>query len=330
MVETRVQTSDSGWRRGKGRRKNRIHTQKWSIYLGLAAILLLFTYLRFYPIIKVFYMSLFNWNMASGVTKFIGFTNFTRMFADKTFLAAMARTIYIGFIILLISLPVALAIACAIHRKVIGKSFFETSFFIPYIIPMVPVVIIWKWIFDTKYGLLNYILSWFGIANLPWLTHGELAEWAIIIITVWKNLGYCVLILSVGLSGISKDYYEAAEIDGASPWTVFRRITLPLLSPIIVYVSVIMLIRGFNVYTQAYILASDSSGSPGYIVRVIVYDMMENGFRFFKMGYAAAEAVVLFAIIFLLSIVQIFFGNEDRRDRLRLRWMERIRRRKTQ
>lgn len=309
------------------KRKNRIRSQNWTIYLGLALVLLLFSYLRFYPIVKVFYMGLFNWNMASGVHTFLGLENFSRMFSDKTFLAALWRTIYIGFAVLIITLPTALAISVAMNRHIRGKSFFQTCFFIPYIIPMVPVVIIWKWIFNTKYGLLNYILSWFGISNLPWLTNGPLAEWAIIIITVWKNLGYCILIFSVGLAGISKDYYEAADIDGASPWTVFRKITLPQLMPIIIYISVIMLIRGFNVYTQAYILASDSSGSPGFIVRVIVYDMMENGFRFFKMGYAASEAVVLFWIVFLLSMIQLFFGSEERRETWRLRRLERKRRR---
>ena len=130
--------------------------------------------------------------------------------------------------------------------------------------------------------------------------------------------------MSVGLAGIPRDYYEAAEIDGASVWAQFKRIALPLLMPVIVYVMVIMMIRGFNVYTQAYILASDSSGSPGYVVRVVVYDMMENGFRFFKMGYAAAEAVILFLIIFVLTFVQIIWGNEDRRDTI----MKRLRRRK--
>lgn len=312
------------------KRKNHIRTQRWSIYLGLAVVLLLFSYLRFYPILKVFFMSLFNWNMATDTAVFIGFDNFVRMFTDKTFLGALYRTIYMGFAILLVTLPVSLCVAAAIHRNIYGKAFFEASFFIPYIIPMVPVVIIWKWIFNTKYGLLNYFLSWFGIENLPWLTNSHLAEWAIVIITIWKNLGYCILIFSVGLAGISKEYYEAAEIDGATPLRTFRHITLPLLMPIIVFISVIILIRGFNVYTQAYILSSDSSGSPGYIVRVIVFDMIENGFRFFKMGYAAAEAVVLFAIVFLLSIVQLFFGSEERRDKWRIRLAERKYRRHAQ
>ena len=296
--------------------KNKIYKGRIAVYACFAMVILLFTILRFYPILKVFYMSLFNWNMATGSTKFIGMVNFENMFSNATFLGALWRTIYIGFAILLISLPVSLLIAVMIYRNFIGKSFVQTALFIPYIRPMVPVVVIWKWLFNTRYGLVNYVLNTFGFDSLPWLTQGNLAEWAIIIITIWKNLGYCVLILTVGMAGISRVYYEAADIDGASWWYTFWHITLPLLKPILVYTSVIMLIRGFNVYTQAYILCSDSSGSPGYIVRVLVYDLMENGFRFFKMGYAAAEAVVLFVIVLILSLVQFTVTNDGFVDRI--------------
>lgn len=306
-------------------RKRSISRVKYkSMYLGLTVIMLLFAYLRIFPIFKIFFMSMFNWNMATDAKEFIGLGNYSTMLKDSTFRGALYITFYIGLAIVLITVPLALAIAYAIHRNIKFKSYFETCFFIPYIIPMVPVVIMWKWIFNTKYGLLNYALSFLGIDKMAWLTNSDLAPWAIVIITVWKNLGYCILILSVGLAGIPRDYYEAAEIDGASAWAQFKRIALPLLMPVIVYVTVIMMIRGFNVYTQAYILASDSSGSPGYVVRVVVYDMMENGFRFFKMGYAAAEAVILFLIIFALTFVQIIWGNEDRRDAI----MKKLRRRK--
>lgn len=288
------------------------------MYMALGAVVLLFAVLRFFPILKLFYISLFNWNMATGMTKFIGLQNFFRMFGNSAFLATLWRTVYMGFEILLITVPLGLLIANAINRKIIAKPAIQTGLFIPYIMPMVPSVIIWKWMFNTEYGLVNYLLSFAGIGKMSWLANGSLAEWAIVIITVWKNLGYCVLILTVGLAGISRTYYEAAEMDGASGWHTFWRITVPLLKPVLIYVSIIMLIRGFNVYTQAYILCSDASGSPGYVVRTLVYDMVENGFKFYQMGYAAAEAVVLFLIIFLFSVLQFIFGDEERMDRWRL------------
>lgn len=295
----------------KGRRTNYL-----SIYIALGIVVLLFGILRLFPIFKVFYMSLFNWNMATGVKKFIGFSNFSNMLSNSTFKAAMLRTIYMGFEILIITVPAALLIANAINKNFsrTGKAIVQTGLFIPYIVPMVPTVIIWKWLFNTKYGLINYLITLFGGSSLSWLTNGLLAEQAIVIITVWKNLGYCVLIFCVGLAGIPQMYYEAAELDGSSPWKTFWHITLPQLRPVLIYISIIMLIRGFNVYTQAYILCSDASGSPGYVVRTVVYDMVENGFKFYKMGYAAAESVALFAFMFLFSLIQFVFGDEEKMD----------------
>lgn len=289
------------------------------IYAALGIVVLLFAVLRLFPIFKVFYMSLFNWNMATGVKKFIGFTNFTNMLDNSTFKAAMWRTIYMGFEVLVITVPLALLIANAINRNFWGRTLVQTGLFIPYIVPMVPSVIIWKWMFNTKYGLVNYVLELFGGTGLAWLSDAALAEQAIVIITVWKNLGYCVLILSVGLAGIPKMYYEAAELDGASVWKTFWHITMPQLKPVLIYISIIMLIRGFNLYTQAYILCSDASGAPGYVVRTVVYDMVENGFKFYKMGYAAAESVALFAFMLLFSLVQFTFGNEEKMDELKAR-----------
>lgn len=289
------------------------------IYAALGIVVLLFAVLRLFPIFKVFYMSLFNWNMATGVKKFIGFTNFTNMLDNSTFKAAMWRTIYMGFEVLVITVPLALLIANAINRNFWGRTLVQTGLFIPYIVPMVPSVIIWKWMFNTKYGLVNYVLELFGGTGLAWLSDAALAEQAIVIITVWKNLGYCVLILSVGLAGIPKMYYEAAELDGASAWKTFWHITMPQLKPVLIYISIIMLIRGFNLYTQAYILCSDASGAPGYVVRTVVYDMVENGFKFYKMGYAAAESVALFAFMLLFSLVQFTFGNEEKMDELKAR-----------
>ena len=301
-------------------------TSYFSVFCILGIVVLLFAVLRLFPIFKVFYMSLFNWNMATGKKVFIGLTNFVNMFDNSTFRAAMFRTIYMGFEILLITVPLALLIANAINKNfgTKAKALVQTGLFIPYIVPMVPTVIIWKWLFNTKYGLINYAINLFGGSSLAWLTNGLLAEQAIVIITVWKNLGYCVLIFCVGLAGIPQMYYEAAELDGSSPWKTFWHITIPQLRPVLIYVSIIMLIRGFNVYTQAYILCSDASGSPGYVVRTVVYDMVENGFKFYKMGYAAAESVALFAFMFLFSVIQFVFGDEEKMDSWKAKRRQRI------
>jgi multiple sugar transport system permease protein len=153
-------------------------------------------------------------------------------------------------------------------------------------------------------------LSFFGIANKAWLLDPKLAVVSVIMLTIWKTIGYNMIIFLVGMTGISKEYYEAAAIDGATGFNVFRYITIPLLKPITIFVSVMTLIQGYNVFSQIYILASDIQGSPGHVVRVLVYDMIENGFRFFKMGYAASEAVILFIIVLVLTLIQMAFSRE--------------------
>ncbi|HEX7056294.1 MAG TPA: sugar ABC transporter permease [Bacilli bacterium] len=292
------------------KRKKRLKSTHWFVMIALAPIMLLYTYLRFIPIGKTFYMSLFNWDMVSLNKPFIGFANYTTLFHNNMFKMAIENTTIIAFSILLTSVPLALLVANALKDKIKFQSWYEAFYFLPVITPMVPVTVIWKWILDANYGLLNYFLSFFGIAPKAWLLDPHLAVVSVIMLTVWKTVGYNMLIFMVGLRGISKEYYEAASIDGATGVKAFWHITLPLLKPITVFVSIITLIHGYNVFSQVYILASDVQGAPGYVVRVLVYDMIENGFRFFKMGYASAEAVILFLIVFVLTLIQLGITRE--------------------
>ncbi|MEN6314863.1 MAG: sugar ABC transporter permease [Clostridiaceae bacterium] len=277
---------------------------------GLMPIMLLYTYLRFVPIFSTFYISFHNWNMVSSKKPFIGLENYRKLFQNPLFIDVLKNTTIIAFSILIITLPLSLIVANALISKVKTKSFFESIYFLPVIMPMVPITIAWKGILGTNNGIFNYFLSFFGIKPLAWMTDPTLAIVSVIIITVWKNLGYNMLIFSVGLTGISREYYEAASIDGATGFKSFRYITIPLLKPVTLFISIMTLIKGYNVFSTVYILASDTQGSPGYIVRVLVYDMFENGFRFFKMGLASAEAVILFMIVFALTLIQFTLNKE--------------------
>jgi len=162
----------------------------------------------------------------------------------------------------------------------------------------------WKWILDSQYGLLNGALKWIHIAPQPWLTDPNLAIVSVIMLSTWKIIGYNMIILLVGLRNIPVDYYDAAHCDGANAWQRFRFVTLPLLMPVLLFVMVITTINSYNVFTQVYVLASDVQGAPGFLVRVLVYDMFEKGFRFSKMGLACSEAIVLFVIVLVLSFIQ--------------------------
>ncbi len=172
---------------------------------------------------------------------------------------------------------------------------------------MVPVTLAWREIFSYDNGILNAFLGAFGIPKQPWLSDPNMALIAVIILSTWKLVGYNMIILLVGMRAVPREYHEAAAVDGAGAWHQFRHITVPLLAPVTLFVIVITTIASYNVFTQVYVLASDVQGQPGRLVRVVVYDIVENGFRFFKMGYASAEAVYLFLVILALTVIQFRF-----------------------
>ncbi|MEX2461432.1 MAG: sugar ABC transporter permease [Paenibacillaceae bacterium] len=292
------------------RKKIRMKSVHWFCILGLTPIMIIYMYIRFIPILKTLLISFFEWDLISVTKPFIGLGNYTELFQNENFLISLRNTTIIAFSILIFSVPIALLLANFLNKGIRFKSWYEAIYFLPVITPMVPVAITWKWILDSQYGLLNYFISIFGISNKAWLLDPKLAIISVIMLTVWKTVGYNMIIFLVGLTGISKDYYEAAKIDGATRSKAFWYITLPLLKPITVFVSIITIIHGYNVFSQVYILASDIQGSPGYVVRVFVYDMIENGFRFYKMGYAAAEAMILFLIVLSLTFIQLILNRD--------------------
>jgi len=279
------------------------------VFLVLAPTLALFIYLRIVPTGQAFLMSTFKWALIKPAEKFVGLDNYAKLLGDKNFQLALFNTTVFAVFTTIISVLLALILAAFLARTVSGRlgGVLELLYFAPVLIPMVPVTLGWREIFNYQHGVLNSFLGIFGIARQPWLSNPDLALVGVIILSVWKQLGYNMIILIVGMRAIPRIYEEAASVDGASAWQQFRHITMPLLAPVTLFVIVITTIASFNVFTQVYVLASDVQGSPGRLVRVLVYDIFENGFRFFNMGYAAAEAVYLFLIIMVLTIIQFRF-----------------------
>ena len=278
-------------------------------YLVLVPTLLLFTYLRVVPTGQAFLMSLFDWGLIKPAEKFVGLDNYINLLSDRNFTTAFFNTTIFAVATTVISVLLAIVLAAFLARAVRGRTggALELLYFAPVLVPMVPVTLGWREIFNYQHGVLNSALGIFGIDRVPWLSNPDMALVAVIILSVWKQLGYNMIILIVGMRAIPRIYEEAASVDGASAWQQFRHITMPLLAPVTLFVIVITTIASYNVFTQVYVLASDVQGSPGRLVRVIVYDIFENGFRFFNMGYAAAEAVYLFVIIMALTIIQFRF-----------------------
>lgn len=289
-----------------------VERKRWLFcYLGLLPILALFLVVRIIPIVRTFMLSFYESNLVNPQAEFVGWDNYTELFGDHLFQAALRNTTFFAFATVFFSVLIGLGLALLMNRPLRLSGFYETVYFLPVITPMVPVAIIWKWIYDPTLGLLNYVLSWFGISPVGWLVYPDIALWAIVAMSAWKVLGYNMVIFLVGLRSIPDEFLEAASLDGASVWQTLRYITLPLLKPIILLVLVINTISSYNVFTQVYIMTSGGQGTTGNPVRVLVYDIWENAFRYFRMGYASAEAVILFLIILVLTLVQFRLIRSD-------------------
>jgi multiple sugar transport system permease protein len=278
-------------------------------YTALLPVLALFAYVRVVPIAESVALSFYKWDFIRPLKPFVGFNNYLVLLEDENFRLALENTLVYSFATVGLSTLLALPLAIFLARKGRLSVVYQTIYFLPVITPMVPMAIAWKWIYDYNYGLLNYALSLFGIKAVPWLTDPKIALWAIIIMSVWKNIGYNLILFLVGIRNIPEIYTEAARIDGASDWQLFRRITLPLLRPILLYVLVTSTINSFNVFTQVYVMTLGSQAAPGQAVRVLVFDIWQNGFQYLKMGYASSEAVMLTLLVLGFTLIQFRLGR---------------------
>ena len=290
---------------GEGRRKVRRRARLWLwCYAMLLPVLVIYAYVRIWPIARSVILSFYDWRLIARVRPFVGFANYVRMFGDQNFRIAIWNTTVYSVSIVLISTIIALPLAVLLARRGRMSAVYQTIYFLPVITPLVPMSIAWKWIYDYNYGILNYVLSFVGIPPIAWLTDAHIALWALVIMGVWKVLGFNLVIFLVGIRNIPASYLEAASLDGAGELQKFWHVTLPLLRPILLYVLVTATINAYNVFTQVYVMTLGSQVAPGQAVRVLVYDIYQNAFQYFRMGYASAEAVTLTLIVLGLTLIQ--------------------------
>ncbi|ODT66762.1 MAG: sugar ABC transporter permease [Pelagibacterium sp. SCN 63-23] len=280
--------------------------------LAILPTLAIFAWLRMYPIAETLRLSLHKWDILSKNKPFIGLANFQELMGDRLFHEALLNTTIIAFGVLIITIPTAMVLAALIHYRTRSRlsGFYETAIFLPHVVSLVPAAMAWKWIFDAKLGPLNAVLTLFGLEPQAWLFDPTLSIVSVIVLCSWQALGYAVLIYLVGFKSLPVSLFEAAKLDGASGPQSFWFLSIPMLKPITLYVSVVTLVSGFNVYAQAFVLASDAQGAPGRQVRVLVLDMLENSFRNYRVGYAASEAVVLLLIVLVLTLIQFSLLRE--------------------
>jgi len=273
-----------------------------SAVVFLTPTMIIFLTFILFPVIFSFYLSFHEWNMFSSEATYVGIDNYKRMMQSNEFWSVLKNTgIYtIGTVPL--NMIVALLVAMALNKKIKGKKFLRTAFFAPVIISPVAAAVIWRWIYDPNYGLLNYGISFFGVGSINWLNDPTAAMFALIIMGVWKTFGINMVLFSAGLAGIPETYYEAADIDGAGKFSKFWHITLPMLAPTTFFIMIMSMISSFQVFDLVYVL---TSGGPLGSTKVLVFYVYEYAFKFFEMGYASAVAYVLFVILIILTLLQV-------------------------
>jgi multiple sugar transport system permease protein len=283
--------------------KGGIHSQDgFSAFFFLTPTLVIFLTFILFPVLFSFYLSFQEWNMFSSEANFVGMDNYVRMFNSQEFWTVLKNTAIFTIGTVPLNMALSLLVAIALHKKIKGKKFLRTAFFAPVIISPVAAAVIWRWIYDPNFGLLNYAIGILGIDAVNWLNDPTAAMFALIIMAVWKTFGINMVLFSAGLQGIPETYYEAAEIDGAGVWSKFWRITVPMLAPTTFFIMIMSMISSFQVFDLVYVL---TSGGPLGSTKVLVFFVYEYAFKFFEMGYASAAAYILFFILIVLTMAQV-------------------------
>lgn len=281
---------------------SKIRNWGWVLFFLAPSLLGLLIFIV-YPITSSFWVAFHDWNLLSP-PEFVGLANFQKLWTDADFWRALRYTLL--FIVMYVPsvFVLGLALALLLNTKITGISFVRTATFLPVVASWVVVSLIWKWIFNPAYGLVNYGLAGIGIEGPAWLFSPTTAMYAIVITSIWKDVGYIALLYLGGLQSISEIYYEAAEIDGAGQWQKLKNITLPLLTPTMFFVLITLLINYFQMFEQIWLMPMPNSSADRQL-EVIVTEVVKNAFSYNRMGYASAMSWVLFAIIFVITFAQL-------------------------
>jgi putative chitobiose transport system permease protein len=286
--------------------RNTRKKSSWTPYLFLLPAIAFLSLTSFLPIFQAIYLSFTNYDFI-GNPNFIGWENFTKLWSDRTFWKVMNNTlIYLIFVVPSLVI-LSLVLAILVNQKLRSIKFFRAIYYFPVIVSVVVAGIAWKWVYAEN-GILNYflsIISWQTV-KIPWLTNPQTAIFAIMAVVIWRGIGYYMVIYLAGLQAIPADLYEAAAIDGSDGWQKHFDITIPLMQPYIILVSIISSISAMKIFEEVYIM---SQGGPANSTKTVVYYLYDKGFTSLEMGYASAIGVFLFLIIFVISILTFKFIN---------------------
>ena len=277
-------------------------------YLMIAPLAVGLGVFYFYPFFKVFYDS-FHVVGAFNKTSWAGISNYVTMLKDPVMWSTLWNTFRYVIVIVPFTLAFSILIAALLNTNIKGRSVFRVIYFIPAITMSAAISMIWRWIFNSDFGILNFVLSKFGVPNVQWLSDPHTAWITISIVAVWMNVGYEMIILLAGMQGISRTYYESASLDGAGRFQQFRKITLPLLTPTIFFVLITTLISTFQIFDVIYMMINSKSLAKEASQSIVLY-FYRNAFEYSKKGYASAIAIFLFLIIMLITVFQMKMQNK--------------------
>jgi multiple sugar transport system permease protein len=298
---TTQQPRGVGWL-GKDRNREAI-----AGYLFILPTFIGYTVFIIGPILAAFGISLTQYDILSPA-KFVGLNNYSLLIDDPRLHKVYLNTIYFTIFAVTFNIGIGLLLAVLINRYMppFLKYFFRTAYFFPVLVALAYCSIIWQYLYQKDTGIINYYLGYLGVEPIPWLSDRRFVMPSIIVMDVWKNTGFAMLVFLAGLQNIPQDYYESAELDGANRWRLFYHITLPLISPTLFFNLIIYMIGALQVFDSIVVL---TQGGPGDASRSLVMYIYENAFQLFKMGYASAVAITLFIVIMILTLIQFGVGR---------------------
>lgn len=284
-------------------KRQRPETRTALIFVGLAFVPL--TLFLFLPILGALGLSFTVFTAAVTGLKYVGLENYTEVLSDPSFHSALLHTVQYVAETVPLTIATAFGFALLVHRPIRGIGFFRTAYYLPTVTSFIAVGVIWTSLFDPYQGLVGKLLSLIGLGGTGnWLTNPHLAMQALVLVSVWKNFGLMMLIYLAGLQGLPKEYFEAAELDGAGRFSMMRRITWPLLRPITFYLVIVGMISTFQAFD---LIVAMTQGGPLGSTTTLVYEVYQNAFVFNRLGYASALAIILFVIILVISLINMAF-----------------------
>lgn len=306
-LETTADLQDHARRPSRGRRSSgrKLRRAGWLMVTPALAHTIVWIAI---PVVATFVLSFTNYEVFSA-PEFIGLDNYVELWNDDVFRKATWNTVIYTFFTVPFSMAVAVVVAVLLNQKIRGRTAFRAAFFLPQVTATVAIAMVWLWMYNPQYGLLNALMSFLGLPTQAWLANPDWALWAVILVGIWQGIGMKMLIYLAALQNIDHHLYEAASIDGASNVRQFFSITLPMLKPATFFVFVVSIIGAFQVFDQVYVL---TDGGPANATTMMTYEVYRAAFQDFRMGLACAQSVVLFAFLLVLTMInRRLTGGDD-------------------